>query len=201
MADEEKEKPVKAKKGGAIKTIGIGLIAGLFIGGGVTFFLKGSDPPPSLAKGEKVAEVKTAAAEDDLDADLDADLEAEMDDEIDEEEAAPDEGEEGAPAKKKDIVIFDLDPFVVNLADTPDVRYLKVTIKLDLLKEQYVEQVTKRIAQIRDTLLILLSSKEFEAVRTVEGKMELRDEILQRVNSLFRRRKVRNAYFTDFVTQ
>ena len=28
--------------------------------------------------------------------------------------------------------IYDVDPFIVNLADTPEVRYLKLTVKLEL---------------------------------------------------------------------
>lgn len=98
-------------------------------------------------------------------------------------------------------VIFDLDPFVVNLADTPEIRYLKLTIKLELSKEEYTEEVTHRMPQIRDSLLILLSSKEYAGIRTVEGKMELRDEILQRLNMILKKGVVKTAYFTDFVAQ
>ena len=91
--------------------------------------------------------------------------------------------------------------FVVNLADTPEIRYLKLTIKLELTKEEYTEEVTKRMPQIRDSLLILFSSKEYASIRTVEGKMELRDEILQRLNTILKKGAVKAAYFTDFVAQ
>lgn len=176
MADEDKGE-TKGKKGMPIKTIGIGLVAGLLIGGGTAFFLKGGDPPPQAE-----AAAKEGASES-------------------KEEASATEDEEEALPEEEEGVIFDLAPFIVNLADAPEIRYLKVTIKLDLLNAKYVEDLNKRLPQIRDTLLILLSSKEFNAIRTAEGKMELRDEILQRVNTLFQREKVRTAYFTDFVTQ
>lgn len=115
-----------------------------------------------------------------------------------EEEESP---EEEVALVDTNSVIYELEPFIVNLADTPDLRYLKLTVKLDLLKPSYVEAVSKRVPQIRDTLLILLSSKNSSSIRTVEGKMELRDEILQRINGVFEESKVRTAYFTDFVTQ
>lgn len=125
------------------------------------------------------------------------------------EEAAPPKTEKsgkaeaagGEKTEEKGGVIFDLDPFVVNLADTPEIRYLKLTIKLELAKEEYAEEVTNRLPQIRDSLLILFSSKEYASIRTVEGKMELRDEILQRLNTILKKGAVKAAYFTDFVAQ
>lgn len=121
------------------------------------------------------------------------------------EEKAPAPKEEHSAAKSEEKagtgVIMDLDPFVVNLADNPEIRYLKVTIKLELTKADYTEEVNSRMPQIRDSLLILLSSKEYAAIRTVEGKMELRDEILQRLNTILKKGAVKTAYFTDFVAQ
>ena len=97
--------------------------------------------------------------------------------------------------------IFDLDPFVVNLADTTDLRYLKVTIKLELDQATSKPAVEGHIPQIRDNLLVLLSSKDFASVRTVEGKMDLRAEIIQRLNTVLQGDIVKNAYFTEFVSQ
>jgi len=191
MADEGK-KEAKAKKGLPIKTIGIGLIAGLLIGGGTAFFLKGGDPPPqaeAAAKGE--GEKKEKAPQKEVGAEEGAAAS----------EAEAVDAESGEALPEEEGVIFDLQPFIVNLADAPEIRYLKVTIKLDLLNAAYADDLTKHLPQIRDTLLLLLSSQEFKDIRTADGKMELRDEILQRINALFRREKVRTAYFTDFVTQ
>lgn len=97
--------------------------------------------------------------------------------------------------------MFDLDPFIVNLADTPDVRYLKLTIKLELDNEAVSTELSKRAPQVRDAVLVLLSSKDVNAVRTTQGKFQLRDEITQRINSLLPKPGVRSAYFTDFVVQ
>lgn len=106
-------------------------------------------------------------------------------------------------AKQEDnISMFSLDPFVVNLVSNPsEIRYLKVTIKLQLAKADYTQEMTDHLPQIRDALLILLSSKDYVALRTVEGKMELRDEILERVNRIAKGDKAKAAYFTEFVIQ
>ena len=97
--------------------------------------------------------------------------------------------------------MFDLDPFIVNLADTPDVRYLKLTLKLEVDSEAVAAELSARIPQIRDAILVLLSSKDVNAVRTPQGKFQLRDEITQRVNGLLKKPGVRSAYFTEFVVQ
>lgn len=163
-----------------MKMIIIGLVVGLGLGGGAFFFMKSQQPAP-------VADAPRAAA-------------LEGSEEGPNEEGAADASGEG-DGPQDEGGIYELEPFIVNLADTAKVRYLKITIKLDLVRSKHSEDLNKRLPQIRDTLLLLLSSKEFAAIRTVEGKMELRDEILQRVNAIFRSNKVKMAYFTDFVTQ
>lgn len=97
--------------------------------------------------------------------------------------------------------MFDLDPFIVNLADTPDIRYLKLTVKLEAESEAVAAELSARIPQIRDAVLVLLSSKDVNAVRTTQGKFQLRDEITQRINGLLKKPGVRSAYFTEFVVQ
>jgi flagellar FliL protein len=97
--------------------------------------------------------------------------------------------------------IYDVDPFIVNLSDTPEVRYLKLTVKLELENQEASAELASRVPQLRDTILVLLTSKDSASIRTPQGKFQLRDEITQRVNSLLPKPGVRAAYFTDFVVQ
>lgn len=106
-----------------------------------------------------------------------------------------------AEAKRETGVIFDLEPFIVNLADTPEIRYLKLTIKLEVESQGVSTDLAARIPQIRDTILVLLTSKDSATIRTTQGKFQLRDEITQRVNALLQKPGVRSAYFTDMVVQ
>ncbi|ULA63147.1 MAG: Flagellar biosynthesis protein fliL [Nitrospira sp.] len=98
-------------------------------------------------------------------------------------------------------VVFDLDPFIVNLADAPDIRYLKMTIKLEVENEGVSANLAGRIPQLRDAILVLLSSKDSATIRSPQGKFQLRDEITQRINGLLPKPGVKTAYFTDFVVQ
>ena len=96
--------------------------------------------------------------------------------------------------------IYDLDPFIVNLADA-DPRFLKVTVKLELDGTLGKTEVGERMPQVRDAILILLSSKDSQGLKPTSGKLQLRDEIIQRINSLLTKGQARNAYFTEFVVQ
>ena len=111
------------------------------------------------------------------------------------------EAPKATPASAGPGTIFDLEPFIVNLADTPETRYLKLTVKLELENDSVKEEVTKRTPQVRDAILILLTSKDSVTVRSTQGKFQLRDELTSRVNAVLPKAGVRSAYFTDFVVQ
>jgi|CXWL01.1.fsa_nt_gi flagellar FliL protein len=97
--------------------------------------------------------------------------------------------------------IMDIDPFVVNLADAGEVRYLKVTLKLELERPEIQAEITARTPQVRDAILILLSSKDSASVHSTQGKLQLRDELTNRINTTLPKGGVRTMYFTEFVVQ
>jgi len=120
---------------------------------------------------------------------------------------APPPPEEGAePVTPEELApevgeMFPLDPFVVNLSDPKGKRYLKVKITLELESADAVERVTKMVPKLRDMVIIMLTSLTFEEVMTPEGKIQIRDELLDRFNQILRPDRVLNIYFTDFVVQ
>ena len=111
------------------------------------------------------------------------------------------EAPKATPVSAGPGTIFDLEPFIVNLMDQPETRYLKLTVKLELESDAMKEEVTKRTPQVRDAILILLTSKDSATLRSTQGKFQLRDELTGRVNAVLPKAGVRSAYFTDFVVQ
>jgi flagellar FliL protein len=97
--------------------------------------------------------------------------------------------------------VVELEPFLLNLADRDEIRFLKVSIKLELDRPEEKTDFQKKIPAIRDTLLVLLSSKESQLLRTVNGKKRIREEILTRANAIMSKGKVANVFFTDFIIQ
>ncbi len=95
--------------------------------------------------------------------------------------------------------IFALDTFIVNLADKGGNRYLRVTMDLELGNPELESEIEKRLPQVRDGILMILPTKRFEDISTVQGKMALRDEVLETLNGFLAQGKITNIYFKEFV--
>ena len=184
-ADEAEKKPVSAPTGIPMKmVIVIGVVAlVLGLGGAFAIF-------KLMAGGHGGEAAKTEASA----------AKGESHGEADSKPAAT-EVKPGAAKVSSPGVTFDVEPFIVNLSDVQEVRYLKITVKLELESQEASGELTNRIPQIRDTILVLLTSKDSASIRTTQGKFQLRDEITQRVNSLLPKPAVRTVYFTEFVVQ
>lgn len=96
---------------------------------------------------------------------------------------------------------FTMETFVVNLNDPGGKRYLKTNIALEYITVEMGDELKHRLPQLRDVILLLLSSKGLDDVQTVDGKIELRRELIQRINQVLTTGKIRNLYFTEFVIQ
>ncbi len=97
--------------------------------------------------------------------------------------------------------LFSLETFIVNLADQERSRYLRVTMDLELAKSNDAAVINDRLSQVRDSILMILPSRQFGEIASMEGKIALRDEIIARLNSLFNKKVVTNIFFTEFVVQ
>jgi len=97
--------------------------------------------------------------------------------------------------------MYKMEPFLVNLLDPAQLRYLKITLHLETDQGKAGEEYEKRLPQLRDGVLTILSSKNYKDIITAEGKSALRDEIKAKLNQLLSGFKVQNVYFTEFVVQ
>ena len=99
--------------------------------------------------------------------------------------------------------IFSLGTFIVNLSDNGGSRYLRVSIDIELSKEELKEDIEKRLSQIRDNILMIIPSKTFSDLNSSEGKTILRNQILLGINEILNNDGdgVVNIYFTEFVIQ
>jgi flagellar FliL protein len=112
------------------------------------------------------------------------------------EEAEGDDGHGGGKAGG----ILALEPFIANLADDGGRRYLKATFQVDF-GGHVPPAIEGRLPQTRDLLLTLFTSKTFDEIRTPEGKQQLREEIIARVNQVLDRDLAKAVYFTEFIVQ
>jgi flagellar FliL protein len=95
-----------------------------------------------------------------------------------------------------------LEPFLVNLADADESRFVKGTFQLGLAENiSEKEKDTVAIAAMRDSIITLLSSKTADQILTPQGKDKLREEIRTRVNLISPQIKVLEVFIVDFVVQ
>ena len=97
--------------------------------------------------------------------------------------------------------MFDMDPFVVNLNEAGGKRYLKSKIEIEFVGDNLRIEMTNRLPQLRDVILLHLSSKTLDEIRSVDGKIELKNALIKRINQVLKQGKIRNLYFTQFVIQ
>lgn len=98
-------------------------------------------------------------------------------------------------------LMVEIEPFIVNILDVEGTRYLKAAITLEVDNEMAMKEAGERMPQIRDAILLLMSNKTFSEMSDLQGKLQLRAELLSRINSFFRKGKVQKIYFTEFVVQ
>jgi len=85
-------------------------------------------------------------------------------------------------------------------------HYLQVEIKIKIANEQVAEKINQRAPEIRDALLLLMTSKTSEDLKTVEDKQRLSAEMAAQINKVIQSTKpetdgVLGVYFTAFMLQ
>ena len=174
--DTAEEGGSEKKKGGMMKLIIIAVAGLLVLGGGGfavwKFFLAKPAEPPAAEGQAKAGEQKAAKEAD----------------------------KHGGGEKAATMVT--LEPFIVNLADTTGKRYLKLALAVDVKDEATKKNLEARMHQVRDSILLLLTSKSFADISPVAGKLKLRNEVLRSINgTLGGGQGVHAVYFTEFVVQ
>jgi len=103
------------------------------------------------------------------------------------------------PAAESTLV---LETFVVNLNASGQRAYLRVGITLGMahpLPRNQPEAVP--MALVRDTILSVLATAQPEALLGLEGKRQLKDELLKALQERVPQVAVENVYFTEFLVQ
>lgn len=108
--------------------------------------------------------------------------------------------------KPKPPVFVTLETFTVNLqAEGGGEHYLQVGVDLKVADSTVVDLVKLHMPEIRNGVLLLLSSKSAEEIANLEGKQKLSAEIQEQVNKPLNAKAtgkgVTGVFFTSFVIQ
>lgn len=210
------EKPVE-KKGGKKKLIIIivAVLALVGAGGGAFYIKSAGAKPESGGKGKKAArsekeEETEKAGETEKDSEESAGAHEDEKDAAAEDEGKSQKGGKKAAGSAKFTPpddenvkqIIELQPFIVNLADTSEARYLRLTVSVGTGEaEGEAKPDPLFTTRIRNAMLAVLTTKSSEEVLTAEGKNALRKELLSAARSAAKEPKVEAVYITDFIVQ
>jgi flagellar FliL protein len=112
-----------------------------------------------------------------------------------------DEAKGDKKAESEDVVgkLVPMETFLVNLAGSRGNKLVKINMELEVDNPKVEDEIDRRKPQIRDIIIILLSSKTYDQVTTRQGKEALRDEVRDTVNTFLVKGKIKKVYFTDFI--
>jgi flagellar protein FliL len=111
------------------------------------------------------------------------------------------------PIAKAPLEFLTLEPaFVVNFEAAQAAKFLQIEVRLASRDPEMVELLKHNDPLIRNDLLLLFGSQDYNQVATREGKDRLREQTLAAVRRIVQNEggepsKVEGAYFTSFVMQ
>lgn len=96
--------------------------------------------------------------------------------------------------------------FVVNFGSEGNSRYLQITVEAMSRSPEVIEAVKVNEPAIRNDLVLLFSSQQYEALMSPEGKDALRQSTLETVRKVVAKEgakpeEIEGVYFTSFVIQ
>lgn len=102
-------------------------------------------------------------------------------------------------------IFVPLEAFTVNLQADPDEQYLQVEMTLQVSGDKDTEIIKLHMPELRNRILLLLSSKKSSEIASMKGKQILSDEIIKLVKLPFagskNTQKLTGVFFTSFVIQ
>ena len=115
------------------------------------------------------------------------------------------EGDEPKEPKKKPTTFVELDIFTVNLLPEETNTYLQVGLTIKAHETEVIDAIDDQMPEIRNRILLILSSKEAAEISTIIGKQQLSSDITNEIKQVFDSEEMQNdivgVLFTSFVIQ
>jgi flagellar FliL protein len=111
------------------------------------------------------------------------------------------ETQEKEKKEEKEVIgkVIPLETFLVNLAGSKGRRVAKLNLEMEVESEAVSSEIEQRKAQIRDIIIVLLSSQTYDQISNKDGQDQLKEQIKDTVNKFLTKGKIKQVYFTDFI--
>jgi len=104
-----------------------------------------------------------------------------------------------------DPVFVKLETFTVNLSPEEGEKYLQVDMTLNAASKEEATSLEVHMPQVRNRVLMLLTSKKPSDISSAEGKKLLSQELTQQLNQPYttegKPKKISGVFFTSFIIQ
>jgi flagellar FliL protein len=97
--------------------------------------------------------------------------------------------------------VIELQPFIVNLADKNETRYLRMTISLGVGETSEGKADPLFTTRVRNAILGVITTRTSDQILTSEGKAHLRKDMLEAARTAVEKPEVHAIYITDFIVQ
>jgi len=99
-------------------------------------------------------------------------------------------------------IIVGLEEIIVTLQSKGKVpNYLRINVNLEVDSQQTADLVVARLPQLRDIVIVTLSTKSAQELSDPDGTQVLRAEIFRRLAEKLPPDSLKNIYFSDLVIQ
>jgi flagellar FliL protein len=97
-------------------------------------------------------------------------------------------------------IMYSMEPYNTNLEGLPR-RFIRVEMSVEMYDKEGFEELVTLGGQSRDAVTRILNAKKFDELETVQGKLQLKNEIMGHLNDVLKKGVVKNIYFTKFQVQ
>ena len=97
--------------------------------------------------------------------------------------------------------MFQLEPFIVNIADQADSRFLKACLCIEVASPAAVEKAKAKTGVLRDAIIMIVTSKTYDSISQPEGRAELKEQVKMSAAQILGENFVHDVYITDFIVQ
>ena len=115
------------------------------------------------------------------------------------------ETEQVVEEEEKDPIYHELvKDFVVTFEGEDGIRYLQLSLQVMSYQQEAIDRVDANMPAVRNSLIMLIGSQNYEDLKTNEGKEALRKAILDSVQQVARlkaNQTLEDVLFTGFVLQ
>lgn len=187
--------PVQKKKGKLVWVIT--LIIGLAAGGGGSYFFLSRNAAKAKAAAQKSKKKEPPSQSEDQqseDQSGDKDKKGQDNHKADQLAAMLPEDEE---VKR----VIEVPSFVLNLADPEESRFLRLTLSIGVADANGEKTDPVYLTRVRNAVLAVLMTKSSNDILSVQGKTNLRKELLDAIQAAAKEPPVQAVYITEMLVQ